>query len=121
MKTQNFLTAILIAVLIYFVFTGAKEKSAASDIDTIHTKKFELIDDKGKIRASILVEESGETMFRLKDSKGEIRVKPGASENGSGLLLLNCNTEPGIQALAEDKTTSITITDAAGKTQIIQP
>jgi hypothetical protein len=114
MKIQNLFVTFIVIILMYIVLAGAKDEKTG-DFDSIRTKKFELVDDKGTVRASILTEESGETVLRLKDSKGEIRVKLGASETGSGLLLLNGKTEPGIHALANERSASVTITNADGK------
>jgi hypothetical protein len=61
------------------------------------------------------VESSGEVVFRLRDANGTIRVKVGASEEGSGLVLLDEATEPGIHMLANRGGTSLTV--AKGKQQ----
>ena len=53
-------------------------------------------------RASIKTEDDGEVVLRLKDRTGTIRLKLGANEDGSGLLLLDSNTEPGIHALSKE-------------------
>jgi len=82
--------------------------------DKISVREFELVDEKGKVRASIKVEENDEIVFRLKDQNGAIRVKLGADENGSGLILLDSDTNPGIHALAK-KGASLTVTDKEGK------
>jgi hypothetical protein len=41
-----------------------------------------------------------ELVDRIRDLEGNIRVKLGASQSGSGLVLLNDRTEPGVQVLA---------------------
>ncbi len=82
--------------------------------DKISVREFELVDGQGKQRVSIKVEENGEVLFRLRDQHGTIRVKLGADEKGSGLLLLDSETNPGIHALA-GKGASLTVTDKDGK------
>jgi hypothetical protein len=74
------------------------------------------------------VESEGEVVFRLYDQTGTIRVKLGASQSGSGLLLTDETTEPGVHIVARRaaisgrlKTTSITLTGAGGRERVIAP
>ena len=60
----------------------------------------ELIDASGQVRAQFQVEPDGEAVFRIRDENGTIRVKLGAGRYGSGLLLLDETTEPGVQIIA---------------------
>jgi hypothetical protein len=60
-------------------------------------------------------------IFRLRDEKETIRVKLGASEEGSGLLLINDLTEPDVHLLAKQDDTSVTITNQSGAEQVIKP
>ena len=48
-------------------------------------------------------------VLRLRDAGGTIRVKLGASAEGSGLVLLDDATEPGIHMLAKRAGTSLTL------------
>jgi hypothetical protein len=66
--------------------------------------------------------------LRLLDRSGTIRVKLGASESGSGLLLLDGATEPGVQIIAKwgdtaakPTTTSLTLRGANGQERVITP
>ena len=64
---------------------------------------------------------SGPAVFRLRDSAGQIRVKLGAGGDGSGLLLLDGQTEPAIHMLAKTGGTSVTLTSKGGQRRIITP
>ena len=75
----------------------------------LRARAIELVDGRGRVRAQINVERNREVVFRLRDQDGTIRVKLGASRTGSGLLLLNEATEPGVQALAGAKATSLSL------------
>jgi hypothetical protein len=75
----------------------------------LRARTIELVDDRRHVRAEIKVERSGEVVFRLRDEDGAIRVKLGGGREGSGLLLLNEATEPGVQALARAERTSVTV------------
>lgn len=105
MKTQSL---VLIAGLILFVFIASKPPQQTFDKISVH--EFELVDKNGVQRASIKVEEDGEVVMRLRDRTGTIRLKMGANEDGSGLVMLDSNTDPGIHALAKNSGSSLTIT-----------
>ena len=76
----------------------------------LRARTIELVDGRGQVRAQIKVERpSREVVLRLRDQDGQVRVKLGASRAGSGLLLANEATEPGIQALATDQGTSLSL------------
>jgi hypothetical protein len=66
--------------------------------NVVRCERFELVDSNGKVRAQIKVEPEGDVVFRLRDQKGDIRVKLAANEKGAGLILMDRNADPGIQA-----------------------
>ena len=75
----------------------------------LRARTIELVDGRGAVRAQLKVEPGGEVVFRLRDARGTIRVKLGAQESGSGLLLNNERTEPGVQVLATRTGTLLTL------------
>ena len=75
----------------------------------LRARAIEIVDGRGQVRAQIKIERSREVVFRLRDRAGNIRFKLGASRTGSGLLLLNEATEPGVQALAGAAGTSLSL------------
>jgi hypothetical protein len=75
----------------------------------LRARAIELVDGRRQVRAEIRVERGGEVVLRLRDEEGAIRVKLGAGREGSGLLLLNEATEPGVHALAGAERTSVTV------------
>jgi hypothetical protein len=90
--------------------------------EVLRVRAFQLVDENGEVRAQFNVDgTSGEVIFRMMDQQGTIRVKLGASENGSGLVLLNDLTEPGVHILAQQGDTSLTITNQSGAKQVIEP
>lgn len=90
--------------------------------DVLRVRAFELVDGHGQVRAQLNVDETnGEVIFRLRDEEGTIRVKLGASQVGSGLLLLNDRTEPGIHIRAKQETTSLILTNQSGAEEVIEP
>jgi hypothetical protein len=89
--------------------------------DILRGKALELVDERGRTRARIGVEPNGEVVFRLLDQQGTIRVKLGAGSDGSGLLLANDATEPGVHLLAKADGSSIRIVNKDGREQLIAP
>lgn len=106
MKTQSSLVVLTGFILLVLVASSRPDQQT---FDKISVREFELLDKNGVQRASIKVEDDGEVMMRLKDRTGTIRLKMGANEDGSGLVLLDSNTDPGIHALAKKSGSSLTI------------
>ena len=95
---------------------------------TLRGRALEIVDEGDRIRARIDVEEGGEVVLRLVDPDGTIRVKLGAGENGSGLLLLDEETEPGVHLIARRRgteatptTTSVTLRAGEDRERVIAP
>lgn len=102
------LTAINLTLLIAQL-AGIARASTGGGPETVRARAIELIDERGRVRAQLNVETDGEAVFRLRDAEGEIRVKLGGGRDGSGLLLLDGSTEPGIHLLAGSSGTSVTL------------
>jgi hypothetical protein len=100
----------LVAVAVVAVLLLDRPAGADRVPSVLRARTIELVDGRGQVRAQIKVERpSREVVFRLRDQDGQVRVKLGASRDGSGLLLANEATEPGIQALAGAKQTSLAL------------
>ncbi|MGH2403077.1 MAG: hypothetical protein ACRDGN_01310 [bacterium] len=123
MKTHRLvlgITAINLALLL-FVVPHVRLTGAPTLPSVIRAQAIELVDERGQIRAQLNVESNDEVVFRLRDPRGTIRVKLGASEEGSGLLLVNESTEPGVHILAKRSGTSVTLTGRGGQRRVITP
>jgi hypothetical protein len=129
MKPQRFVVVLLVVNLVLLALLFARQRaSAAQDVEPIlRARILELVDARGRVRSRLNVESSGEVVFRLFDQTGTIRVKLGAGEAGSGLVLIDETTEPGVHIVArrapvaERKTTSITLTGAGQQQRVITP
>lgn len=123
MKTQ--LLAIALSVinlgLLFFILTQAKPSAAESVAPVLRAQAIELVDDQGQIRAQFNLEPDGEVIFRLRDATGAVRVKLGAGEDGSGLLLLDEATEPGVHILVNPTGATLTLTGQEGQQEVIKP
>jgi hypothetical protein len=97
------------------------ERSAAQPASTVlRAQAIELVDARGRVRAQLNVESNGAVVFRLRDSSGTIRVKLGADDEGSGLLLANETTEPGVHLLATKSRTFMSV-KRGEQSQVITP
>jgi hypothetical protein len=99
----------------------ARTAGAQGGEDILRGRALELVDEGGKTRARIDVEPNGEVVFRLLDQEGTIRVKLGAGKEGSGLLLANDATEPGVHILAKATGSSIKVVNKDGRERVIAP
>ena len=115
------LTVINLALLIFLLAQGRVIANQTIP-QVLRVRAFQLVDENGEVRAQLNIDETnGEVVFRLMDAKGTIRVKMGASEEGSGLLLINHLTEPGVQILADQNGSSLTLTEEGGAERVIEP
>jgi hypothetical protein len=95
--------------LAFATLVGERAVAAQAATTVVRAERIELVDARGRVRAQLNVESNGEVVFRLRDSSGTIRVKLGASDHGSGLLLANEATEPGVHLLATRSRTFVTV------------
>lgn len=123
MKTNGL--AVILTVfnfmLLVFIFAQSGANATQTSPQTLRARAIELVDGNGQVRAQLNVESNDEVVFRLRDAKGTIRVKLAASEEGSGFLLLDDATEPGIHVLAKRSGTSLTLTGKDGAKRVIAP
>jgi hypothetical protein len=87
----------------------------------LRAQAIELVDGRGLTRLNVRTEGDGTVVFRMMDAKGAIRVKLAASDDGSGLVLLNGNTEPGVHLLASRVETKVSVAEKGKKTRVLQP
>jgi len=95
-------------------------RSGNDDPGVLRAQSIELVDGGGRARARLNVEHGGEVVLRMFAADGEVRVKLGASSDGSGLLLLNEATEPGVQMIAREGAGAIMLSEGADR-QVIRP
>ena len=100
MKPAHSLLVLILAGIAVGVSTAQTDR-ASENISVLRAQKIELVDAQGVTRARLSSEPGGEVVLRLMGANGELRVKLGASNDGSGLLLANAATEPGVHLLAQ--------------------
>jgi hypothetical protein len=114
------LTLLNLAILVGAAST-ARPAASAGAAPVLRGSALELVDQRGKARATIRVESTGEVVLRLFDQQGTIRVKLGAGTDGSGLLLNNDATEPGVHLLAKSEGSSVRVTNKDGHQRVVAP
>jgi hypothetical protein len=130
MRMQRLAVGLTLVNFLLLLLTGvqAGPMTAQSVTPVLRGRVLELVDDRGQVRARLNVEAGGEVLLRLLDENGTIRVKLGAGEDGSGLVLNDETTEPGVHIIARrtltderPNTTSITLRGADGRQRVIRP
>jgi hypothetical protein len=137
MKIQRFLIALTVINVVLLMFLVAQPRPAVTqDIaPVLRGRALEIVDDRGRIRASITVLPPDpnfkmpdgtigypETvLFRLMSSEGRPNVKLGASEQGAGLGLGGESDPTYVQILAQGVSTSLKLTNKDGRQQLIKP
>lgn len=146
MKTQRILIAMTVINVGLTMFllaqirrvdAGSVETRVGSDgvAPVLRGRELEIVDDKGRVRASIKIHEGDpkykmpdgkigypETvMFRLIDPNGRPEVKLGASVEGGGLGLIGETDTTHALLEAEGPDALLKLTNKAGKQQMIKP
>jgi hypothetical protein len=136
MKIQRLLIALTIANLALLILSLAQHPAEAQSVaPVLRGRAFEIVDDHGRVRASISVLPAdpnvkmpdGTTgypetvLFRMINSKGRPNVKIEATEDGSGVGL-GGNLDPTYVLMQAKRTsTSLKLTNQDGKQQTIKP
>jgi hypothetical protein len=123
-------------VLLLIVSFARLDALAADDVaPVLRGRALEIVDDRGRVRASISVL-PGDPHFKMPDGttgypetvllrlitpEGRPNVKLGASEDGAGLGLGGKSDPTYVQVLAQGSDTLLKLTDRDGREQLIKP
>jgi hypothetical protein len=135
MKTQRLLVVLTILNLIllsFLLLTRTGTALAYTGADVIRGTSLEIVDGRGRVRASIKVQPAEtfkatgrkypETVvLRLIDPNGRPEVKIGASVEGGGLSLVGDSDETRILLEADGARSSLRLTAESGGERLIQP
>jgi hypothetical protein len=137
MKMQRLFIALTIVNLGLLIFLLAQIRRVGADsvAPVLRGRELEIVDEQGRVRASIKVHPEDRTfkmpdgktgypetvMFRLIDPKGRPEVKLGASEQGGGLGLVGVSDSTHIILKADGADSSLKLTNKDGRQQIIKP
>jgi hypothetical protein len=135
MTTQRLsigLSAFNLGLLLFLLFTYHSARSIEGVAPVLRGRALEIVDDQGKLRASISVlpattfkptgKDYPETViFRLIDAKGRPEVKIGASEEGAGLGFVGRGDETQVKLEAQEGECSLVLVNKEGKRQEVRP
>ncbi len=133
MNTQRLSTVLTSINLVILVFTVTRNGFAVGQdvAPVLRGRALEIVDDQGRVRASITVfppttvdsREYPETvLLRLADPKSGPVVKLEASEEGSALGLSDDSEQGGVRLMAKKHTgTFVQVTNQDGKEQFVRP
>ncbi len=137
---RNERIAITLTVINLFILVTAMSRigsAAPQNAPMLRGRGLEIVDDRGKVRAQIILlaaDTAAQTargtkypetvLLRLIDPNGRPGVKIGTSVDGSGISLAGDSERRdwnGIQILAESAGTSLKLTNKNGRKQVITP
>jgi hypothetical protein len=145
MKTQRILIALTVINLglLMFQLTGLRpveavapaKGEALSPATVLRGSSLEIVDDQGRVRASIKIHEGDpkfkmpdgkigypETvMFRLIDPNGRPEIKIGASVEGGGVGIVGATDTTHALLEAQGPDALLKLTNKSGKQQLIKP
>jgi len=137
MKIQRLLIALTVVNLGLTMFLLAQIRRVEADgvAPVLRGRALEVVDDQGRIRASIKLHPADQNfkmpdgkigypetvMFRLIDANGRPEVKLGASEQGGGLGLIGISDTTHVILQAEGTDSSLKLTNKDGRQQLIKP
>ena len=132
MKNSKLALALTIVNLALLAGLLARTVSAAPEPDAVlRGRALEIVDEKGRVRASIKVQPAGKTpdgapysetvMFRLIGIDGRPGVKLGAGEDGAGLGLIGTVDAAHALLKAEGRTTLLKLGREGGPAKMIVP
>src|SRR6267378_2660645 len=137
MNTQRFLIALTVVNVASLAISLARPGAAGAEgvAPVLRGRALEIVDDRGRVRASIKVFPAdpavkmpdGTTgypetvLLRLINSKGGPNVKLATTEDGAGLVLGGESNPTHVQVLARGATTAVKLTNKDGQVKLIAP
>jgi hypothetical protein len=137
MKNQRLLVVITGLNILLLALSVSQTRAVGTDsiAPVLRGRALEIVDDKGRVRASITILPADPSvkmpdgtvgypetvLLRLITSKGRPNVKLGASEHGSGLGLGGDDDPTYVQILAQGPSTSVKLTNKDGRERLIKP
>jgi hypothetical protein len=116
------LTVLNFALLLGILFSRTEPLLATGSQQVIRGRALEIVDDRGRVRASIKVQADPEiVMLRLIDPNGRPEVKIGASVKGGGLSLVGDSDATQVLLHADGAESSLRLRNEAGREHVLRP
>jgi hypothetical protein len=136
MTNQRVLAVLSVGNLLLLAFSLLQSCTvvATGSAPVLRGRGLEIVDDNGRVRASIAILPANPTvkmpdgttgypetvLLRLITSEGRPNVKLGAGERGSGLLLGGEEDPTYVQILAEGSNPKLKLSNGSGQEQVLQ-
>lgn len=126
-RITQILLAAIVVLLVFHLFRPveavptAQAQELAQTPDVLRARSIELVGADGTVLAQLYVGEDGGGNVRLRSGDGTVRVKLGATASGSGLLLLDRDTEPAVTLGTNASGTSLTLAQKGKAKRVITP
>ena len=137
MKSRSFLVVITVFNVLLLALSVGQSRAVVADgvAPVLRGRALQIVDDSGRIRASISVLPAdpavkmpdGTTgypetvLLRLISPQGRPNVKLAASERGAGLVLGGESNPTYVQILAEGPNTSMKFSNGDGRERVLKP
>jgi hypothetical protein len=111
MKIQGFPAVLIAAVLVLLLGMVLHDRpaDAKGPPGVLRARALQIVDGRGRVRALLKTYADGQVVLKLSDANGLLRAKLGAGATGSGIVLADETTEPGIHILASRDGTWISL------------
>lgn len=103
--------------------SAAESQRGGDPAPVLRARAFEVVDERGRVRAQLYLGEDGDGGIRLRNKNGDLRVKLGASTEGyTGLQLFDGTdpVSPAVQLVTSPSGTSLSLKEK-GKEKRITP
>ena len=122
MKFQRVAIAFCIFNLLFLVFLAVERSSSAQQAvaPVLRARLIELVDENGKVRAQLKIENDGETVFRIRDQQGVIRTKLSGGDTGSGLSFMDERPKATVQIRANQNGGTVSLFTRAGQENVVK-
>ena len=103
------------------ILPAAGAQASAPVQEVVRAKLIELANANGQVVAQLYSGDDGGGQLRLRSGTGTVRVKLGATADGSGLILMDADSEPAVWLAANRAGTSVTLAQKGKAKRILAP
>ena len=124
--TNSLLALVAVLLLAHLVTAldlqpNSTARATTGVADVVRAKLIELVDDRGQVVAQLHKGEDGGGQLRLRSGSGTVRVKLGSTSDGSGLILMDSESEPAIWHSVSRAGTSVTLAQKGKDRRVLAP
>jgi hypothetical protein len=121
MQALLVVVGILLAAQLVRAIQAAPPAAAQEVAPVLRARAIELVNAEGQVVGQLYTGEDGAGNLRLRSADGAVRVKLGATDDGSGLLLLDRDVQPAVVVATDAEGTSVTLAERGRRARVIRP